>query len=184
MILAEIILAGLLLSLATGGSVRHLGQVRLRGEWILLVLLPAQLLWPAVLARFRLDCETSLVIWLVMMGGISAILLINSRRRWTLALAALGVLANMLVISSNGAMPVDIKAASEMGVARADVRNRLREDCLHVESNEDSKLRFLGDYIVVPGPNWQRSVISPGDLLLSLGLSSWIFVMSRRTLRE
>jgi len=31
----------------------------------------------------------------------------------------------------------------------------------------------------VPGPEWQRAVVSVGDLLLAFGLGGWVFVGSR-----
>lgn len=182
MILAEAILAGLLLSLVTGGSIRSLAKEPLKGEWALMVLFPAQLLWPGISARFGLECALSIIIWLLMMAGLATVLMFNAPRRWMLGFAALGIAANILVIGLNQAMPVDIRAASEIGATRADARKALESDCLHEELTEDTALPILADIIAVPGPSWQRGVLSLGDLLLAFGLGGWVFTASRRGL--
>jgi len=178
-IMAEAILAGLLLSLVTGGSVRRLAQEPLKGEWVLVLLFPSQLLWPALSAQLGLQCALSIIIWLLMMAALAIVLMINAPRRWMLGFAALGIAANILVIGVNQAMPVDIRRASEIGATRTASRAALAEDCLHEELSESTRLPFLADIIAVPGPSWQRGVLSPGDLLLAFGLAAWVFAASR-----
>ena len=180
MIMAEIIAAGLLLSLLTGGSLRQLAHEPLKGEWLLFLLLPAQMLWPSVSERLGLDCAFSIIIWLLMMAGLTVVLMLNAPRRWMLAFAALGIAANILVIGVNQAMPVDIRAISEIGAPRDEAREDLAAACLHEEMTGDTVLPFLADVIAIPGPVWQRGVVSVGDLLLSLGLAGWVFAGSRR----
>jgi hypothetical protein len=181
MILAEGILLGIVASLLTGGSVRRLAEERLTGEWILVLLLPAQLMWPAASQKLNLDCPYALLPWLLMMATLSAVLMLNSSRRWMLSLAALGVAANVLVIGVNQAMPVDIRRASEIGTLRDDARQSLERDCLHEELDNETRLSFLADVIAVPGPEWQRGVVSAGDILLTVGLSVWVFVAARES---
>ncbi len=178
--MVEIILVGLIASLLAGGSLRNLAQESLRGEWVLLVLLPAQLVWPVVSDQAGLDCALSIIIWLFMMSGLCVVLMLNAARRWMLALAALGIAANILVIGLNQGMPVSIRAASEVGGTRAAVRAALEGDCLHEEMDEETLARILGDVIAVPGPKWQGSVLSLGDVLLSLGLGAWIYDAARQ----
>lgn len=179
MILAELIVIGLLLSILTGGSLRTLAAEPLSGERVLLLLLPAQLLWPGVSARLGLDCAFSIVVWLAMMTGLASVLMINAPRRWMLGFAALGIAANILVIGANQAMPVDIRAASEIGATRVASRAALEEGCLHEEMTRATSLPFLADVIAIPGPAWQRGVVSVGDILLALGLGGWVFAASR-----
>lgn len=179
MVMAEIIAAGLILSLLTGGSLRATQHERLAADWLLLILLPVQVVWPDVAPLLGIGCAPSMVIWLVMMIALVVVIAINVGRRWVLAIAALGIAANILVISLNGAMPVSIRAASEIGGTRLEARAVLAESCLHEEIDADTKLAFLADVIAVPGPEWQRSVVSIGDLLLSLGLGGWAFAASR-----
>lgn len=176
--MGEAIIAGLVLSLVTGGSLKNLAQEPLKGEWALLMLLPAQLLWPGVSTRLGLECSLSIVIWLLMMAGLSLVLMLNAPRRWMLGFAGLGIAANILVIGVNQAMPVDIRAASEIGATRVASREALADDCLHEEMSEDTTLAFLADVIAVPGPEWQRGVVSIGDVLLAIGLGAWVFAAS------
>ncbi len=180
--MAEIILVGLLLGLANGGSLRNLAKEPLRGEWVLLLLLPAQLLWPGVAERLGMPCSMSIVVWLLLMAGLAIVLMLNARQRWMLAFAALGIAANILVIGLNQAMPVSIKAASEIGSPREAARVALKDDCLHEEMGSTTLAPFLADVIAVPGPAWQRGVLSPGDVLLACGLGAWVFAASRRGL--
>lgn len=179
MIMAEVIVVALVLSLLTGGSLRNLAGEPLRGEWALLVLFPLQILWPTASNRLDLACEASIIIWLLMMAGLAVVLMINAPRRWMLGFAALGIAANILVIGLNQAMPVDIRAASEIGATRVASREVLANDCLHEELSEVTVLAFLADVIAVPGPEWHRGVVSLGDLLLALGLGAWIFAACR-----
>lgn len=179
MILAEVILVGLLVALLTGGSVKNFAKEPLRGESVLLVLLPAQLVWPAVSSRLGLDAALSIVVWLLMMAGLAVVLMLNARRRWMLAFAALGIAANILVIGLNQAMPVSIRAASETGATRADARGALAVDGLHEEMGSETLAPFLADVIAVPGPEWQRGVISLGDALLALGLAVWAWAVAK-----
>jgi Family of unknown function (DUF5317) len=178
--MAEVIALGLLLGLLTGGSLRNLATEPLKGEWALLLLMPTQLLWPTVATRFGVECSLSIVVWLLLMAGLAVVLMLNAQRRWMLAFAALGIAANILVIGLNQAMPVSIRAASEIGGRRAAARTSLADDCLHEEMDDNTLAPFLADVVGVPGPEWQRGVVSLGDVLLALGLGAWVFVASRR----
>lgn len=177
--MAEAIVVGLVLSLITGGSLRNLAREPLKGEWALLLLLPAQLLWPGFASRMGLECAISIIIWLFMMAGLAVVLMLNAPRRWMLGFASLGIATNVLVIGLNQAMPVDIRAASEIGATRVASREALASDCLHDEMTEATRLPLLADVIAVPGPSWQRGVLSAGDVLLALGLGAWVFAACR-----
>lgn len=180
MILLEAVAIGLMLSLVTGGSIRHLENERLRGEWLLLVLLPLQLLWPKLSQVLGATCSVSVYTWILMMVALVAVLLINARQRWVLAVAAFGIALNIAVIAANGAMPVSMRSVSELGAPRSEARQAFESDCLHEERTADTRLPELADVIAVPGPEWQRAVVSAGDLLLALGLGGWVFAGSRR----
>lgn len=179
MILAEALLLGLLFGLLTGGSLRGLQRARLRGEWLLLMLLPLQLAWPRVCMWLRLDCAPSVVMWLVFMGTLSFVLFLNARDAWMLAIAGLGIAANVMVIGLNGAMPVSLKAASETGLERSIAAVHLAQDCLHEPLDGTTALAPLSDVVPVPGPPWQRGVLSAGDVLLAAGLAAWVFTAVR-----
>ena len=180
MFLFEVVAAGLLLSLLMGGSLRALADEPLRGELLLLTLLPVQLAWPMVVNRFNIDCALSIVVWLFVMTALAVVLFVNAPRRWMLAFAGLGIACNILVIGLNGAMPVSVRATSEIGSTRAEARAALEDACLHEPLNETTLLPFLADVVPIPGPAWQRGVVSVGDMLLALGLGAWVFVAARR----
>lgn len=179
MIIPELILAALLLALLMGGSIARLEHEELRGSSLLLLLLPLQMLWPRISEALGAACPLSLGIWVSMMGALLIILLSNVRRRVILAVAALGIVANMLVIVANGAMPVSIRAASEIGGTRYQARLKLQRSCLHEELDANSRLTPLADIIAIPGPEWHRGVVSVGDILLAAGLGGWVFVAAR-----
>ncbi|MEA5076476.1 MAG: DUF5317 family protein [Coriobacteriia bacterium] len=180
MILFEAVAIGLLLSLVTGGSLRNIEQERLRAEWLLLALLPLQLLWPRLSQGLGISCGVSVYTWILMMVALVAVLIINARQRWVLAIAALGIALNITVIAVNGAMPVSMRSVSELGAPRSEARAAFARDCLHEELAADTRVSVLADVITVPGPEWQRAVVSVGDLLLAFGLGGWVFVAARR----
>ncbi len=74
-----------------------------------------------------------------------------------------GVLCNLLVIGTNGGMPVSAHAleASDQGQFLGDLENNPYPK--HHLATEDDLLRFLGDVIPVPSPVAQA--ISLGDIL-------------------
>lgn len=184
MILGEIVLGGLALSLLTGGSLKRLQGEPLKGEWVLLLLLPVQVMWPRIAAQIGLQCLASMLVWLLLMAALALVCFLNAPRRWQLAIAGFGITLNILVIGLNSAMPVSIRAASEIGVPRATARMTFEIDCLHKELTDETRLPVLADVMAVPGPPWQRGVVSVGDLLLALGLGGWVFAASRQQARS
>lgn len=179
MILLETITFALILSLLTGGSLRNLEHEHLYGERVLFLLLPLQIMWPRVVDLAGLGCAIGLGAWLIMMVVLVLVLVLNVSRRWALAFAAVGIAFNVLVIGFNGAMPVSLRSVSEIGSSRPDALAMLASDCLHEPLQGTSRLAYFADVIAIPGPAWQRGVVSPGDLLLALGLGSWVFVATR-----
>jgi len=179
-ILLEAVVLGLAISLVTGGSLRNLEHERLRGEWVLLALLPMQLLWPRIAVLLGVGHDLSVMLWLVMMVGLVGVMLLNVWKRWVLGFAALGIALNVLVIGLNGAMPVSLRAVSETGMSREDAVQSMQADYLHEPQDDQTLLAVLGDVITAPGPEWQRGVMSVGDVLLAVGLAGWVFAGSRR----
>lgn len=179
MILAEAILLGLVVGLVSGGRLRNLQLENMRGEWLLMLLLPLQLVWPNVAMRLGLGQGVSVVAWLLMMMALAAVLLLNSSRAWMLAFAGLGIALNILVIGLNGAMPVSTIAVAHAGMDSAAAQQALEAALLHEALGERTVAPWLADVIPVPGPQWQRGVVSVGDILLALGLALWVFCVCR-----
>ncbi len=98
--------------------------------------------------------------------------------RWGLALLAGGWFLNLLAILPNGGMPVSESALTQAGMA-ASTSVRVGHLSKHVLASQGTVLRALGDVIPIP---WFRSVISPGDSLMAVGIALLIAsAMSRRT---
>ncbi len=84
-----------------------------------------------------------------------------------------GTLANWLVITLNGGMPVDVDRLRSLGY---EASARLLESGgspTHVALDETTRFPLLGDVIL--GPTWLpvTSLMSPGDLLMMGGIA-WI----------
>ena len=90
-----------------------------------------------------------------------------------------GVLCNLLVIGTNGGMPVSAHAleASDQGQFLGDLENNPYPK--HHLATEDDLLRFLGDVIPVPTPVAQA--ISLGDILTYGGVGMVIVGAMRVT---
>jgi hypothetical protein len=174
-LLAPIVLAGLL-AFALGGSPRGWSQQVVRWSPLATFSLIAQ----AALFFPPIDHQPWVLIWgkwlwVVSMLGVLAMLVRNTRvgkgrlrLAWTVA--ALGVAANVLVVTVNGgAMPrtIPIDADAPDGV----------DHLSNVFASEsDAPLIWLGD--VIAEPDWlpRSNAVSIGDLLLSTGLAGWVFL--------
>ena len=90
-----------------------------------------------------------------------------------------GVLCNLLVIGTNGGMPVSAHAleASDQGQFLGDLENNPYPK--HHLATEDDLLRFLGDVIPVPSPVAQA--ISFGDILTYGGVGLVVVGAMRAT---
>lgn len=100
-----------------------------------------------------------------------------NRRSQGLALAALGLLLNLAVITANGGlMPVDNELAAARGITVAE-----GELAKHQPMGPDTRLALLGDVIPVPPI---PTLFSIGDLLLDLGAFLFIQEAMGLTLRR
>ncbi len=170
LILPLALLAGALAGWARHGSWRALSEVKFHRVWLVVCAIGAQAAlalpglrdWPSS-ARFTLLAVSYLIAgwWLLenaraFAGGV----------RWGLVLVAGGWILNCLAILPNGGMPVSESALRQAGIA-ASTQVRVGHLSKHVLANHNTVLRALGDVIPVP---WFRSVISPGDGLMAIGI--------------
>ncbi|WP_233498239.1 DUF5317 domain-containing protein [Meiothermus sp. QL-1] len=95
----------------------------------------------------------------------------HNRHLWGLWPAALGLASNALVIFANGGhMPVDPVALHEAGLEARIPKLESRYDAVHTLMDGSSRLGFLADTIPVRLLGY-ANVISPGDVLLMLGIA-------------
>lgn len=166
------LLGGLVISLLTGGSLTHLGEVRLQRWWLLLGAVLAQ----AAGALTPLPQTGSLALAAAFAGAF----LLSNRHLPGLGLLALGFTANFVAVAVNGgAMPVSLTA-----LARTDQGNAgLLADPLHTPASSHTTLRLLTDVIGVPIPFGGGEVLSVGDVLVAAGVGLVVFSATRSVRR-
>ena len=145
-----------------GGSLDRLGSLPLRARALVVLALLVQLVGTLVggpLHPVGLAASAALVV---------AFLARNRGLRGT-GLVALGLLANALVVSLNGAMPVRLEAAARAGTGVQAVLG----DTRHELEGPGTRLRLLGDVIPVPLPV-RPEVVSVGDVLVAAGLGQLV----------
>jgi uncharacterized protein DUF5317 len=178
--LAAPVVLALVVGLAMGGSRDRLRQYRVRWWPLAFAALAIQLplysppfnAWPAVvsLGPIATIATTSLVLAMLIRNVVDA-------PRAAGILAALGLTLNLTVIVANGGwMPRADQLAPRL-MDRAGVAGALTNTAPIMA---DSKLAWLGD--IVPQPDWVplANLVSPGDLLLSIGAAWWAFALTRR----
>ena len=156
---ALLIVLGLALGLATGGSLRNLAQTRFRRIEILL-------------AGFALQLAVTFLPWkpfedegfwlILIASAAAAAFMFFNRHLPGMLIAAIGLALNVLVIALNGGMPVSVRAIEIAGAPPFEGEGE------HVTLGPDTKLPWLTDVVPIPVAG---SVLSPGDLLLALGLA-------------
>jgi hypothetical protein len=168
MILAATLGLALVLGLLSGGRLRLLEDVRIKGEAVLATMLVLQVLVPLLAPRFGLPNAVTLLLWCVALVVSAGLCFWNSglRGMW---LAALGLLLNAAVIGSNLGMPVDSGAYSRWSGGAA--LSLPASDQLHVILGPLTRVPFLADVLAFPGPRPLASLVSAGDVLLLVGVA-------------
>ncbi len=177
--LAIVIFVSLAIAVLRGGRLVNLGDIELRGWWLLLIALGLQFGtgwlpdqdWARgaglamVLASFVL---LMVMVWL-------------NRTKPGMWIAGLGVLANFTVIAANGGMPVLAEAArvaSGFTVSDPDVTDSF----MYVALDSSTRLTFFADVIPLRLARLGE-VISVGDIFLALGLGIFLEHELRRPRR-
>lgn len=160
---------GLLAGAASGGSLRRLSATPLRYVRVIVVAVLLQVV-AAVLVTGWAYAAVLVVSLLLALAWLAA----NGRLAGRVLLG-LGLAANALVIAVNGAMPVDLAAASRAGVATGP----LYGDPRHAVAGPGTRLPLLEDRIALPLP-WQPQVLSAGDVLVAAGAALMVAQAMRR----
>lgn len=166
MILLLSLAIGVLAGWLTGGRLRNLADVRLRGESGLIALVFATALVPRAFERAGVWWhEPLLAVWAVMMVVIIWLCWMNRAVPGSWFIGA-GLLSNLIVVLGNGGMPVSEWAVRTVGGGGAAV-TRLAGAAFHLPASS-ARLELLGDIIPVPG---LRMVLSTGDLFMMVGVA-------------
>lgn len=180
MLLAVGGLVGLIAGLTTGGSAHNLLATRLR--WPLVVV--------AALVIRELEIRTPL-------GGAAlgpaifalSLLVLLAWAAWHndrlpgIWLVVVGIGMNLVAVLANGAhMPVAPDAIHD-GPAQLRQQGTFAQ---YVLAGPDTRLGWLGDWIVLPGPMGRLfpQAYSPGDLVSTVGLALVLFLTARPTAKK
>ncbi|HVL88690.1 MAG TPA: DUF5317 domain-containing protein [Actinomycetota bacterium] len=160
LILLIILAAGIVLGRLRGGSLRRLGDAKLR---------MVQAVFAGVVlqgsAAFVGSRTAATVLALTSHVGVFAFAGANAKRPG-MPLLALGALMNFVVVAANGSMPVSLDAMARAGIGSPAI-GLPDLDALHEPLTDTTRLAFLADTIPV---RVARHVVSPGDLVLWAGL--------------
>ena len=170
LILPLAVLVGVVAGWAMGGSWSALLDVRLKHRRLVVGAVATQLAlelpgvrsWPSGL-RFAIILATYLVVgWWLFENTRSA----SGGTRLGFGVVGGGWALNLLAIVLNGGMPVSESALDSAGIAPSTsvIHGHLAK---HVPINHGTVLRVLGDVIPL---SWFRSVVSPGDIVMAIGI--------------
>ena len=161
-----------LYGLVRGGSLEGVASTRFYFVWLVFAGFVVQIGFTLWNPGWLTDAGELAV--LVVSNLLVASFLAVNRRLPGMLLAAGGLVLNVLVIASNGAMPVFLEAADVAGTDLASADFGIKHEPLH----DDTILPWLGDVIPLPG---MSTLISAGDIVLALGIGRLVY---RRTLAE
>jgi hypothetical protein len=166
------VLAGVVVGLAAGGRLRHLGAVHVR--WV--AALGAGALLQVVAQVGGVDGAAGLACILASYALLMAFGMANIRFVG-MPVVLLGIVLNVVVITANGGMPVRTEAILTVDPARtpAEVADLDLGAKRHLETDDDH-LTLLGDVLPV-SPIGQ--VLSFGDLILAFGVADVVFRLLR-----
>ncbi len=163
------VVAGLLIGWLRGGSLAALGSARIRALWLVLPAFAVELYLAIGLGR-------DVPWWVLPLHlGANALLLgvvLLNRRVPGMALLALGLALNLVVIAANGGlMPVSPElwaarhAAEPVAIGQHPPQTK---DILL--PRDQARLWWLGDVLALPEGSPVRLIASAGDLVIALGL--------------
>ncbi len=166
------LLAAVPVGLLVGGTLEALGRLRLSGVALVAGALALQLVGAVVGGPVH-------PVALVLSAALVMAFLARSRGVRGLGLVALGLLANALVVTLNGAMPVSQTASARAGTPPAQLEALATgQDPRHELRDASTRLPWLGDVVPVALPG-RGEVVSPGDVLVGAGLAQLVVVAMR-----
>lgn len=161
-----VVLLALVLGWLLGGTLGRLGGRPLRSTRLVSSAVGAQILGGLV-------GGPSYAAGLVLSAVLAGVFALRNRGVRGTGLVALGLLANALVVSLNGAMPVAGSAAGRAGVSTRALLTGA--DPRHALIAGRTRLRALSDVLPAPWPVLPE-VLSPGDVLIAAGLGQLVLL--------
>jgi uncharacterized protein YjeT (DUF2065 family) len=155
------VVLGLVIGVLTGGKVGNLGRRRLRA-------------WPLLIGGAALQLAPSAWTLLASYLCLLAFALANIRIVG-LGVLTIGLALNALVVSCNGGMPVRPAAVEAAGLVKPG--EPVMYAGKHKVETRGTRLRFLGDILPVSP---LRQVLSFGDLVMAVGLTTALAWLTRR----
>src|SRR5688500_15140863 len=161
---------GVLAGLLRGGSIRRIGTAGFR-VWSLL---GAGVLLQLASAFVGGTAGTALLVtsYVALVGFGAA-----NARVVGMAVVAVGMAANALVIAANGGMPVTGDAIVAAGIVDGDALDGIDFGTKRHLATDDDSILFLADIIPVRPT---REVLSFGDLIIAIGLADVLFHLMRQ----
>jgi hypothetical protein len=163
---------------ALNGTWTGLTTLRLRWRRMVVAAVIAQTGGAALGILGVTDARHGYVLGLATSAMCAAAFCVGNLRVPGVPLVTLGLAANALVVTLNGAMPVSIVAALRAGVPITEIAAGV--DARHDIAGGGTVWRSLGDVIPLPLP-LRPEVVSPGDVLVASGLGELVVMgMLRR----
>lgn len=160
-ILLVILAAGIAVGRTRGGSLRRLGEAKLR-------MMPVVFAGVALQAAAAYAGNRAAATTLALVSHVAVFVFAGANaKRPGMALLALGALMNFVVVAANGAMPVSLDALARAGIGSPAI-GPPDLGGLHEIMTPATRLRFLADVIPI---RVARHVVSAGDLVLWAGLA-------------
>lgn len=162
-------LAGVIIGWARGGRLEALGRASIRGAWLLgaavaMTLLGVAIPLPQTAAHILQGTGSLLAL---------AVLWHNRRHPWSMPIL-IGLGLNTAVIWLNGGrMPIALDALARLSPAIDLTGAAGNLDARHVIAGPGTRLALLGDTVVL-SIGRTGVVMSPGDLLMALGLGGFV----------
>ena len=164
-VILVVIVVSCAIGLVRGGSMQNLAELHLAA-------------WPLVFVALAVQAfgafagnPTLYVAGMVTSAVLITVFVARNRALPGMPLIALGFLLNALVVTANGAMPVEQAAADRAGISTVGLYRNV--DAKHELADEHTVLRPLSDVIAVPLPGPLRrgsNVVSVGDIVLAAGI--------------
>ncbi len=181
MILLPAALAGLIVALLRGGTVRGLASLPVRGRAVVLAAFLMQLpllYFPAEKASSHLNLER----YLLLLSYLLILVIVWKNRKLSgFRALGLGLLLNLMVMMANGGfMPIQPRVLEDFGhqhmVHKMESGYRVLRSKNILLTREEARLWILSDVLVLDPPLLPPRALSPGDLLIAVG--AFVFIQS------